>query len=218
MARTVGSNGAKTAIAIRRAGIRLIYEHGFEAMSLRELAADVGVQPGSLYKYFTNKEGLLVDIMRSHGVRLLDSVETALADVEGPGRRLEAFATFHLSWHRTRHMELQIMNHELRALSPKPRAEMVALRRGYEKFLEDILAAGAELGEFCIQDVRVATFAILAMLTGIGVWYRPGGRLELEKIIQVYLTLITRGVTNPKWDLPASRNSRLEKLEPDYAE
>ncbi|HKU04506.1 MAG TPA: TetR/AcrR family transcriptional regulator, partial [Bradyrhizobium sp.] len=40
MARTVGSYGPKTMEAIRKAGLRLIFEHGYEAMSLRQLAAE----------------------------------------------------------------------------------------------------------------------------------------------------------------------------------
>ena len=34
-----------------------------------------------------------------------------------------------------------------------------------------------EDGAFDVVDVQVATFAILALLTGICTWYRPGGRL-----------------------------------------
>ena len=44
MARTVGSNGPKTMEAIRKAGLRLIYSQGYEAMSLRRLASEVGIQ------------------------------------------------------------------------------------------------------------------------------------------------------------------------------
>ena len=48
MARRVGADGSKTAEAIRAAGLRLIFEHGYEGMSLRDLAQVVGIQPGSL--------------------------------------------------------------------------------------------------------------------------------------------------------------------------
>ena len=50
MARTVGSDGARTEEAIRQAAIALIAERGFEAMTLRQLAERVGVQPGSIYR------------------------------------------------------------------------------------------------------------------------------------------------------------------------
>src|SRR5258707_613564 len=46
MARTIGSYGPKTMEAIRKAGLRLIFEHGYSAMSLRQLAAAVGIPAG----------------------------------------------------------------------------------------------------------------------------------------------------------------------------
>ena len=68
MARTVGSNGPKTMEAIRKAGLRLIHSQGYEAMSLRQLAAEVGIQAGSLYNHITTKQDLLFDLIKvAHG-------------------------------------------------------------------------------------------------------------------------------------------------------
>ena len=66
MARTRGSVGAETEKAIRKAAIALIAKHGFEAMTLRDLADHVGLQPGSIYRYIATKDQLLVDIMAEH--------------------------------------------------------------------------------------------------------------------------------------------------------
>ena len=194
MARTIGSNGSKTAVAIHQAGIALIYRHGYEAMSLRALAAEVGMQPGSLYKYFESKEALLYQIMTAHMDALLAEVETALAGVERPIDRLRVFSVFHLQYHRARHKELHIANAELRCLGPGPRARIVDLRRRYERILQDILSAGVAEGTIRVKDVRIATFAIIAMLTGIGAWFRPGGRLPMEEIVDIHLELLMGGM------------------------
>ena len=66
MARTIGSHGPTTLEAIRKAGVRLIFEHGYEAMSLRQLAAEVGIQPGSLYNHISTKQDLLFDLVQDH--------------------------------------------------------------------------------------------------------------------------------------------------------
>ena len=52
MARTAGSDGEKTEVAIRDAAVDLIARHGYEAVSMRQLAAEVGVQAAALYRYF----------------------------------------------------------------------------------------------------------------------------------------------------------------------
>ena len=79
MARTIGSHGPKTMEAIRRAGLRLIFEHGYEAMSLRQLAAEVGIQAGSLYNHISTKQELLFDLVQDHINELLRQLDRALA-------------------------------------------------------------------------------------------------------------------------------------------
>ncbi len=195
MARTIGSNGARTAEAIRQAGVKLIYRHGYEAMSLRQLAAEVGLQSGSLYKYFDNKQSLLFDIVRDHMEDLLAKAEADLAGVEDPLERLKVFCAFHLRYHMTRLAHVFIANMEIRSLDEPHRAVVVGLRRRYEGLLEGVLRQGAELGVFEVREPKVATYAIISMLTGICMWYLPGGRLSQDEIVDTYTALVIGGVT-----------------------
>lgn len=64
----------------------------------------------------------------------------------------------------------------------------------YEEILRRILQDGIEERVFSMPDVRVATYAILAMLTGLTAWYQEGGRLSKEALIACYSKLITTGV------------------------
>jgi AcrR family transcriptional regulator len=198
MARTVGSNGARTAQAIRQAGVQLIYKHGYEAMSLRQLAAEVGLQSGSLYKYFDNKQSLLFDIVRDHMEDLITRAEAALADVEGPLDRLKAFVDFHLRYHMTRNAHVFIANMEIRSLDEEHRAVVVGMRQRYEAMLEDALKAGAAAGVFRVPELRVATYAIISMLTGICMWYRADGRLSQDELVRLYTDLVVEGVAPPE--------------------
>ena len=194
MARTIGSHGPKTLEAIRRAGVRLIFEHGYEAMSLRQLAAEVGIQVGSLYNHITTKQDLLFDLVQDHINELLRQLDRALQDKDEPGERLRAFVAFHVSYHMTRKREVFIANSELRSLEPKNYDAVVALRGAYEQRLADILKAGVAEGVFEVVDVQVATFAIISLLTGLCNWYRPGGRLTKEAIIAAHEKLVLSGV------------------------
>ncbi|WP_407048958.1 TetR/AcrR family transcriptional regulator [Methyloraptor flagellatus] len=194
MARTVGSSGPKTAEAIRAAGIRLIYEHGFEAMSLRQLAAEVGLQPGSLYKYFDTKQDLLFDIVREHLEDLLAKIADALDGIVDPVARLAAFAAFHLRYHMTLKSNVYIANMELRSLEPDNRAIIVAMRKRYEAILIDILREGQAAGALHAAEPRVAAFAILAMLTGICNWYRADGPMTQDELVTLHVDLVLGGV------------------------
>jgi len=195
MARTIGSNGARTAEAIRQAGVRLIYRHGYEATSLRQLAAEVGLQSGSLYKYFDNKQSLLFDIVREHMGDLLEKAEADLAGIADPAARLKAFVGFHLRYHMTRMAHVFIANMEIRSLDEPRRAEVVGLRRRYEGLLEAILHDGAKAGVFAVAEPRVVTYAIISMLTGICMWYRPDGPLDQDQLVAIHTGLVLDGVT-----------------------
>lgn len=194
MARTIGSYGPKTMEAIRKAGLRLIFEHGYEAMSLRQLAAEVGIQAGSLYNHISTKQELLFGLIQDHINELLRQLDRALVGKEEPRERLRAFVAFHVTYHMTRKREVFIANSELRSLEPKNYEAIVALRGAYEQRLAGILADGAAEGAFEVADVQVATFAILSLLTGLCTWYRPGGRLTRESIVDAHEKLVLSGV------------------------
>ena len=170
MARTAGSSGPKTLAAIHEAGLQLIYAKGFDAMSLRELAAKVGLQPGSLYNHISTKQELLFELIHNHMVQLHERVAEALDGIDDPVKRLETFTAFHLTYHIERKREVFIGSAELRSLEPKNRKRIVKLRRDYEDILAAILEAGVAKKQFKLGDVRVSTYAILAMLTGICTW------------------------------------------------
>jgi AcrR family transcriptional regulator len=194
MARTIGSRGPKTMEAIRKAGLHLIFEHGYEAMSLRQLAAEVGIQSGSLYNHIATKQELLFSLVQDHLNELLRQLALALKGKDGPVEQLRAFVAFHVLYHVTKKREVFIANSELRSLDPKNYAAIVTLRGAYEQRLAEILADGVEQGAFEIADVQVATFAILALLTGVCTWYRPGGRLTREAIVAAHEKLVLSGV------------------------
>lgn len=193
MARKSGSHSEITGPRVRDAALRLFARHGFAAVSMRQIAAEVGVQAGALYLYTKDKQSLLFDLMRSHMEELLAAWE---ADPKGgdPLARLEAFTRFHIRFHLERPDAVFIAYMELRNLEAENFAVIEELRRRYESSLEEILRKGAELGQFTVPDSKLASWAVIAMLTGVNTWYREGGRLSSERIEAIYWDMVRRSV------------------------
>ena len=63
MARTTGSHSDITGPRVRAAALRLFAAGGYAAVSMRAIAAEVGVQAGALYNYTPDKQSLLFDLM-----------------------------------------------------------------------------------------------------------------------------------------------------------
>jgi AcrR family transcriptional regulator len=188
MARRSGSSGKRTAQEVRRAALGLFAAHGYAAVSMRQIAAAVGVQAGALYLYTPDKQALLADIMTEH----MEDLLAAWADwpkpaVGGPAAMFEAFVRFHIRHHLERGAEVFISYMELRSLEPDNFERIEAMRRRYEAELTSILVAGGRAGVFRLGDPKLATFALIAMLTGVNTWYRPGGRLDAAEIEEIYL-------------------------------
>jgi AcrR family transcriptional regulator len=72
MARKQGSHGEITGPKVRAAALRLFARHGFAAVSMRQIAGEVGVQAGALYLYTADKQTLLFELMRDHLAELLE--------------------------------------------------------------------------------------------------------------------------------------------------
>jgi AcrR family transcriptional regulator len=187
MARTTGSEGGRTAAALREAALVLMARHGYEAVTMRQLAAEVGVQPAALYRYFPTKEDLLFTLMREHMEGLLAAWEAARPASPAPPARLAAFVLNHIRFHVERRHSTHVSNMELRSLSRGRLTTMLRLRAAYEKELRQILRAGMEDGSFAIDEAALTAMAIIQMITGVIVWFRPDERLSVEEVAETYL-------------------------------
>ncbi len=194
MARRSGSSGERTAREIRDTALRLFAERGYAAVSMREIARAVGVQAGALYLYTPNKQSLLADLMIEHLEALLAAWDAAPRSGSDPRARVEEFVKFHIGHHLTRVDGSFIVHMELRNLSPENLQKVERLRRLWEGVVEDIIHDGVEVGQFRVEDPRIASLALIAMLTGVTTWYRAGGRLPPERIERIYCGIALRAV------------------------
>ncbi len=195
MARKSGSSGEETARQLRAAALKLFSRDGYAAVSMRQIAREIGVQAGALYLYTADKQTLLFDLLNRHMEELLEAWDAApKPDTDDPARRLECFVRFHIRFHLPRAEEVFISYMELRNLEPDNFARIEKQRRRYEGLLQSILADGKATGDFKVADVKVATFAIIAMLTGMNTWYRDGGRLSVDMVEEIYLDMVLAAV------------------------
>ena len=193
MARRAGSDGARTESAIREAALRLIARLGYEALSMRRLAQEVGLAPGALYRYFPNKQAILYRLLERHMEELLEAWDAVRPNANvDPVARLETFTRFHVRHHLPRGEGVFLSYMELRSLTAANFAAIGEMRRRYEGGLAEILADGHSRGRLDAPEPRVAARAIIAMLTGLTTWYRPDGPLSEQEIADMYWTMVAR--------------------------
>lgn len=190
MGRPFNADAKATWRTIRAAGKRLIFKHGFEAMNLRQLAAESGLKPGSLYNYFDSKNKFLALILNDIMETILADLDKHVAPIEEPRERLRKFIEFHIDWHTNRKVDTFIGFMEMRNLDKDDLKQYIELRKQYEHFLTSILEQGAKQKKFVFDDVKVTTLAIIGMLTSVYVWYKKNGRLTQEDLDSLYANMI----------------------------
>lgn len=193
MARKRGSHSDITGPKVREAALHLFARHGYAAVSMRQIAAEVGVQAGALYSYTADKQSLLFDIMRDHLEALCGSLDETMP--EGAAiDRLEHFVRHHIRFHKGRSEAVFIAYMELRNLTPENFTLIEALRRSYESRLERVLRDGQAQGTLRPADPRITAMALIGLLAGLTQWYREGGRLTLTDIEEIYWDLVRQSV------------------------
>jgi len=70
------------------AALALFRERGFEAATMRDIAAAAGVATGAAYYYFPSKEAIVLEFYRSSAAEMQARLELALQDVAGLEQRL----------------------------------------------------------------------------------------------------------------------------------
>ncbi len=193
MARKQGSHSEITGPKVRAAALRLIAQHGYAAVSMRQIAAEVGVQAGALYNYTSDKQTLLFDLLKDHMQEVLEAVGSIDLD-QGPLDSLEAMCRFHVAFHEPRRDQIFVSYMELRNLTPENFAMIEGYRREYEAHLQKALDRGVKTGAFAVADTQITARAIIALLNGINNWFRPSGRLTIKEVEDVYWGLVRKMV------------------------
>jgi AcrR family transcriptional regulator len=168
--------------------------YGYDGASMRQIAADVGINIATLYFHCTTKEQLFFEVLDARRKRLWDGLQAALA-AAGPSwtDRLVAAIRFHLLSCCASPGPLVSPAH-LRRL-PGPLSERYVARRDeYEGQFRDLIAGGIDAGEFAPTDVPLAAAGILGIGFSVAQWYRPDGRLGPDAIAERYVELLLRGL------------------------
>ncbi|MFJ2618634.1 TetR/AcrR family transcriptional regulator [Glutamicibacter sp. NPDC087344] len=179
---------------IRDEAAKLFFERGYDATTLRQVAAAAGLKVGSLYNHISSKEDLLQQIMGGIIDDLMEQVRGAVSAVPAGDavQLLQAALSAHIMFHAERAQQVFIGNAELRSLPEAARSQVIDKRGEYEAFLAELVEAAGEAGLANVIDAKIHVYSFVAQATHVAGWYQPGGRLELSEIVRIYTQLALR--------------------------
>ncbi len=174
------------------AAAHLFREQGYERTTVRDIAALVGIQSGSLFHHFSSKEEILktvmIEVIRFNTERLRKAVEGA-AD---PKSKLRALIECELqSIVGDTREAMAVLVYSWEGLLPASQKEVLALRADYEALWLEVLAQARKEGL-----VDVEPFVLRRLLAGAiswsGTWFDPKGPMSIAGLVDTVLGMAIR--------------------------
>jgi TetR/AcrR family transcriptional regulator, cholesterol catabolism regulator len=183
----------------------LFAEHGFDAVSLADIAGAVGLSKATLYHYFSRKEEILGTIVVTTIRDLNAFIDQAIARVTTPEARLIAFLEAQADFFEQHQTWFQVLVTRFSNLTePKLRDQAVEWRVNYENTIKAIIRDGVNAGVFHTDRPNAVVRAVLASVYWLARWYRPNGPQRARDIAREYADVVLYGVSiKPRPQLPA---------------
>ena len=179
---------------IKSISIDLFFQKGYFATSISDIARGSGIQKASIYYHYDSKESILFHILKGTMDDLTANLKASLSSAADAEQRMRSAVRSHVCFHLERQKENFIANSELRGITAEYRRIIVDQRDEYEMIFQDVICQGIADGVFAGADAKILSYAILTLCTAGATWYKPGGRLAVDEIADIYENFIIGGL------------------------
>lgn len=180
-----------------RAAERLFAERGFQATSVRDIAEELHLKPGSLYAHIESKDDLLWEIVTQAADRFFDAVRPIIASDLVTTEKLRRLIAAHVKVITDDLASAAVYSTEWRHLSDDRKQTFAGSRDEYEGIVRALVQDCIYEGTFAALDEKFATLLILSSMNWIYQWYRPDGPMTPEDIARKLTDMIFDGLRRP---------------------
>ena len=172
-------------------------ELGYHGVSVRDIAAGVGIKASSLYAHLQSKQQLLFELSLQGHLEHRDHLQRALLESgSDPRDQAEHLVAAHTRVHAAYPLLSRVCNRELAALAPDNRTQVEAVRNQSGQMMLDVIRRGSELGVFTIPDPWLATAAIAAIGMRVAEWWNDDLGYRIDDVAATYALFALRMLTD----------------------
>lgn len=187
------------------AAAEVLRHNGYEATTMKDIAAQVNLTAASLYHHFKSKDFLLLNVLELGLERSIANIEPITRSNLSYADKLKQMIRIHVTGVTGNTAVGAAMVFEIRALlnvtnSPRngddesdylefvERRNKFFERRDYfESLFRGVVKEGIKAGEFRQLDHAIFAKAMLGAHNWVGVWYKEGGRLTGDQVADVMI-------------------------------
>ncbi len=184
---------------IYSAAAGIIFEKGFDATSMSDIAEAVGMTKAGIYHYIPGKKDLLFALMSYAMDRLEMQVIAPALEIQSAEARLQSIIDNHVRLITGSHSEegfgvLSILTDELAGLTFENRQIIIARKRAYFDLVRATIVELETQGKTRNIDSTVATFSVFGTIMWLSRWYKTSGALTSEQIATEISNILLNGM------------------------
>lgn len=148
--------------------VEIAQAEGLTAVTLRRVAADLGVTPGLVSHYFASAEQLITAAFRTAALADLSEAQSRVDAAETAVEKMDVLMDYVLDDSSDDASALWLEAWSLGRRNAPLAAEAATLTADWLDCIADIVRAGTVEGCFRVADVHVAARRLLTMIDGLG--------------------------------------------------
>jgi TetR/AcrR family transcriptional regulator, cholesterol catabolism regulator len=173
---------------------RLFKHNGYASTSMRDLAAELGMEAASLYHHVKSKEEILEIICFTIASKLMLAIKEVNDIYFDAHQKLELAIRNHVTILTENANQSAVFLHEWRNLTEPKLSEFKELRNNYEQEIKTIITDGINEDVFDDVDPKFAALTILSTVNWVNEWYNPNGDMSAGQIATKLTAFIVGGL------------------------
>lgn len=141
----------------------LFQERGYDNTSVNDLASDLGISIGGLYRYIATKSDVLALVCEDIYGDLPDSLASIASESRPPGERLRSLLETYFDSCRSNRALILLMYREYRHLGPEAQARFKSREQSIADVFEGAIADGVRRGDFAPVDTWAMAHQIVLL-------------------------------------------------------
>ncbi len=172
---------------------RLFKSKGYAAVTMRDLAAEMGIKAASLYNHISSKEEILNEVILAIAKSFTKGIRNIRSSEDKITEKLQAVIAQHVNLTADYPFEMASLNNDWMHLG-EGKKEYLNLRDEYELHFREIIKQGKSEGVLKNIDEEVILFSTLVTLRNLYIWIPKKGVVDRDKIINSLNQTLLQGI------------------------
>jgi len=195
---------------IIQAAADVLHEKGYEATTMKDIAAQVDLTAASLYHHFKNKDFLLLAVIENGLQQAISKIKPIVQSEMSAEEKLRRMVATHIEGITSNPAVGAALVFEIKSLLNvttagrssgdhqeyiERRDKFFSERDAFERMFRETIKEGIANDEFRQVDAAIVAKSMLGSQNWVGVWYKSGGRLSGDEIATIMTDIVLTSLT-----------------------